>query len=288
MPNIDPPEVLDAFRYCKQIVKNHYENFPVASIALPKKFRRPITAIYAFARTADDFADEGDLTVKQRLKLLANYHTELEKIKTNKPTENKIFIALNIAIYRYNLPINLFFDLLTAFTQDITTTRYKDFEQVLHYCQYSANPVGRLLLHLTNQVNDKNLMQSDAICSALQLINFLQDISQDYHENNRIYLPLNEMSQHHVTERHISEHISDDNMRALFTKQVVRAKNMLLLGAPLGSAMPGRFGFQLRLMISGGLRICNALENLREDCFTRPRLSKTDWLGMLKYAIIGH
>jgi squalene synthase HpnC len=248
----------------------------------------PITAIYAFARTADDIADEGDQSSAQRLKQLTEYNDELKRIHNNSPTNNRIFIALNDTIHSHQLPIQLFYDLVTAFTQDVTKTRYDCFDDVLQYCHYSANPVGRLLLHLTGQASDENLIRSDSICSALQLINFLQDISQDFHENNRIYLPLDEMAQYQVTETHIKNRISDTHMLALFKNQVARAKQMMLSGAPLGSSIPGRFGFQLRLMIAGGLRICNSLENLNQDCFARPRLTKADWLEMVKYAIIGH
>jgi len=273
------PQIQAAYEHCLTIVRGHYENFPVASFLLPKQLRQPIAVIYAFARTADDFADEGDLSEQQRLQKLGRYETLLDNIN-QAPNDDLLFIALADVIDQHQLPIQLFKDLLSAFKQDVTKHRYDNFVQVLDYCTRSANPVGRLLLHLLNENSDENLRYSDRICSSLQLINFLQDIRQDYEENNRIYLPLDEMQQYGVNETTISQNLSDSNMRALITHQIGRARQMMLDGSILGTRVKGRFGLQLRMMINGGLQICKLLENNRENVYARPRLGTLDWISI--------
>jgi len=260
------------------LVRSHYENFPVASLAIPRHLRRPISAIYAFARSADDFADEGDLTPLERIQKLEEYDLKLLCLNEPAPATEPIFIALAHTVKTHSLPVQLFHDLLTAFKQDITKKRYDNFAQVLGYCKNSANPIGRLLLYLIGQATEENLRQSDAICSALQVINFLQDIEQDYDENNRIYLPLEEMRQFGVTEEHIKQKKCDPAFRSLLDSQMHRAKTLLKEGAPLGQKLTGRFGLQLRIMINGGWRILQLLDLQKESCFARPRLKKTDWL----------
>lgn len=272
--------VRDAYARCLAIARSHYENFPVASLMLPKKVRTPIAVIYAFARTADDFADEGNLTPDERLALLAAYRQQLETIDSDATQTEPVFIALADVIARYRLPIQLFHDLLTAFTWDVTKKRYADFADVLHYCQHSANPIGRLLLYIYAKATPLNLAHADAICSALQLINFLQDLTQDYEENGRIYLPLDEMRAYGVSEEHIKNKINDSAMRGLLTLQIERIRQMMHNGAPLGRVLPGRLGFELRLTIQGGLQILQALEQT-DDVFSRPRLDKRARLRLL-------
>jgi len=278
-------QIQKAYQNCLEIVRSHYENFPVASLLLPRSLRQPIAVIYAFARTADDFADEGQLTQHQRLKKLKHYSTLLKSLNDSQQDEF-IFIALKDVIDKYQLPIQLFHDLLTAFKQDVTKKRYQDFNEVLDYCQHSANPVGRLLLHLINKATPENLQLSDSICSSLQLINFLQDIFQDYDENDRIYLPQEDMRQFGVSEEMIKQQQSSDAMRALVDHQVQRAKTMMISGTPLGKHIPGRFGLQLRMMINGGLQIIKLLENQQENVFSRPRLHSKDWIKIALYAIM--
>lgn len=274
-----------AYQYCLEIVRSHYENFPVASLLLPRTLRQPIAVIYAFARSADDFADEGQLSEQQRLEKLNAYSQQLEALGKTQATD-PIFIALNDVINRHQLPLPLFNDLLTAFKQDVTKKRYANFTEVLNYCQHSANPVGRLLLHLIHQATPENLQRSDAICSALQLINFLQDIHQDYDENNRIYFPQDEMLQWGVNETMIKQQQSDDAMRSLVNQQLQRAKTMMLSGAPLGNRIPGRFGLQLRMMINGGLQVLKLLENQQQNVFSRPRLNTRDWFTIVFNSLI--
>lgn len=277
--------VRDAYAHCRQIVKNHYENFPVASLLLPKPLRDPIAAIYAFARRADDFADEGSDPPQQRLQDLDSMDQQLRQLANGESVADPVFVALNDAIQRHQLPLPLFHDLISAFKQDVHCKRYPDFDSVLDYCRRSANPIGRLLLYLTGQASAQNLSDSDKICSALQVINFLQDMQQDMLENQRIYMPLCDLERFRVSEAHFQNAIADKAMHELFDFELARAKNLLLQGAALGSRIGGRFGMQLRMMIGGGLRVCKQLAAL-ENCFDRPRLRRSDWLILAKYAIM--
>jgi squalene synthase HpnC len=275
-----------AYQQCRQIAAAHYENFPVASRLLPRQLRDPVSVIYAFARTADDFADEGNNNPAQRLELLAKYETRLQSLVTGEPVTDPVFIALDDVIQRHALPIGLFQDLLNAFTQDVTQTRYTTFSDVLDYCRRSANPVGRLLLYLYDRATPTNLALSDHICTALQLINFLQDLTQDFDEHNRIYLPQDEMQSYGVSEVHLRNRISDTAMQQLIQLQIQRASGLLLAGAPLGNQLSGRVGLELRLIIQGGERILQKLKNNGNDVFRRPRLKKTDYLVMFWNALL--
>lgn len=273
-----------AYRYCQQIVHDHYENFPVASWFLPKRLRLPISVIYAFARHADDLADEGDLPDAARLQALENYQHNFEKALSNCHSNDPVLFALTDVIKSHNLPTRLFFDLLTAFKMDTQTKRYTTFTDVLNYCHYSANPVGRLLLHLHKQHNDKNLKYSDAVCSALQLINFYQDIGQDFSENNRIYIPLDELERFKVTEKDFRQNQQSKNIHALMQYQIKRANQLMLSGAPLGNNLSGLFGLEIRLIIQGGLQIGKKLAR-QTNVFARPRLTSTDKFVMLWRAL---
>ncbi|MBN4079323.1 squalene synthase HpnC [Beggiatoa alba] len=281
-------QVANAYAHCQKMVRDHYENFPVASFILPKRLRQPISVIYAFARTADDFADEGDWDNETRLTKLKQYDDYLDAINNNESIDHPIFIALADVIKKHNLPLQLFHDLITAFRLDVTKTRFTDINEVWDYCRYSANPVGRLLLHLMGTDTPKNLEHSDAICSALQLINFLQDIEQDFTENNRIYLPQADLKRFAVSEQHFRDKRSDGAFAQLIQQQIKYAREKMLFGKPLGRAVGGRFGFQLRLMINGGLRVLDLLENQKmenQSLFSRPRLKKRDWFWMALRAI---
>ncbi len=263
-----------AYQHCQSIAASHYENFPVASRLLPKKLRRPISVIYTFARNADDFADEGDFTKAQRHERLDDYSAKLNALGNTKAIDDPVFIALADVIKKHALPLSLFHDLLTAFKMDVDKTRFADFAEILNYCRYSANPVGRLLLYLNDAASPQNLIQSDAVCSALQLINFYQDLEQDYQENGRIYLPLNEMQQFKVSEQHLQQARSDVAMQALMDLQLQRATALLQKGHSLGNRQTGRFGLELRMMIHGGAQVLASLRDHRGDVFRRPRLSK--------------
>lgn len=275
-----------AYRDCAQLARTHYENFPVASRLLPARMRRPVSAIYAFARTADDLADEGDAPPEARLAALDDYGARLDAAVSGRPDADPVFVALADAIPRHGLPPGLFHDLLHAFRMDVTKKRFADFGEVMGYCRYSANPVGRLLLHVSGDAEERNLAYSDAICSALQLINFLQDLTQDYDENDRIYLPEDEMRRFGVGEAHIRERVNDFAMRSLIDKQVRRTRGLLEAGAPLGLRLRGRFGFEIRTIVMGGSRVLQHLHENREDVFARPRLGPRDWLWMFGRAAL--
>lgn len=260
---------------------DHYENFPVASVLLPKRLRRPIELIYRFARTADDFADEGDDPPALRLDKLGQYRQQLDLIEQDGKPLTPLFRDLKPIIRQYELPIDLFRDLLSAFSQDVVKQRYADFSEVLDYCRRSANPVGRLLLHLYDAVSETNLDYSDNICTSLQLINFLQDIEPDY-RRNRIYMPGDEMRQFGISESQIAAADASGNWPEFMSFQIERARDMLNSGAPLGSILPGRIGLELRTIVCGGSRILEKLHSIRGDVFhRRPVLRPTDWAIML-------
>lgn len=260
---------------------DHYENFPVASLLLPARLREPVEAIYAFARSADDIADEGDAPALIRLARLNDYRNELNAIERgDRPLDASlapIFARLGPNIGAYALPIRYFRDLLDAFSQDVGKTRYADFAELGDYCRRSANPVGRLLLHLYDAATPDNLRRSDLICSSLQLINFWQDVAIDW-QKHRIYLPADDMARFGVGEAHLDARNCDNAWRALMAFQVKRARAMMLEGAPLARRLPGRIGWELRLMVLGGLRILERIEAVDYDVFRRrPVLNKTDW-----------
>lgn len=259
---------------------DHYENFPVASLLLPKRLRPAVGVIYAFARSADDFADEGDATPQERLAALSAYEAELDNIENRQPSEQALFQSLSQVIATYQLPIHAFRDLLSAFKQDVVTPRYASFTDVLDYCRRSANPVGTLMLHLYGAATAQNLRDSDAICTALQLINFWQDVAIDW-KKDRVYLPLEDLVRFGVTEDDIAEQRDTETWRALLQFEVVRAREMMLSGAPLAVRLPGRIGWELRMVVQGGLRILEKIETAHYDVFRhRPTLHKGDWLRM--------
>ena len=262
----------------------HYENFPVASMLLPASMRRPIAVIYRFARSADDIADEGEDSDEVRLAGLNGYRSQLRQLASGKPPDAapaaRLFLDLDAVIRAYRLPIGLFEDLLDAFAQDVVHKRYADFEELLDYCRRSANPVGRLLLHLYGEASELNLRESDAICSSLQLVNFWQDVGIDW-SKQRIYLPLDSRMRFGIAEEHIARREATAPFRDLMAFEVGRARALMLTGAPLAKRLPGRLGWELRLVIQGGLRIMERIEAAGFDVFNRrPVLRRSDWLVM--------
>ncbi len=258
---------------------DHYENFPVASLLLPKHLRRAVTDIYRFARGADDLADEGDASALERLAALKIYRLAILEIAEGK-IPSASFQPLAETIAHHALPAAPFLDLLSAFEQDIQQKRYDDFATLLDYCRRSANPVGTLMLHLYETTDAVSMEQSGSICSALQLINFLQDIAIDW-KKERIYLPQEDLIRFGVTEHHIAQAQTDAAWYALMQFQVDRARSLLNSGRPLGRTLTGRIGLELRLIIEGGLRILEKIENVRFDVFRhRPTLHAQDWVLM--------
>ena len=259
------------YQWCRRLAHSHYENFPVASRLLPGRLRDPVAAIYAFARTADDIADEGECSPEQRLHRLEEMEAALDVIESGGSHDALPFQALADTINRYRLPVGLFRDLLSAFRQDVSKARYADFTEIMDYCRRSANPIGRLMLYLTEQPSEDRLTMSDAVCSALQLINFLQDIDRDYREKHRIYIPQAELRHYAVSEADIGQRRNSRRFRRLMNFQIWRAAELLRTGSPLGRQTGGRFGLELRAIILGGARILDKLDN-QDDLFERPRL----------------
>ena len=259
---------------------DHYENFPVASLLLPKRLHPPVQAIYAFARTADDIADEGDALPPARLAELDAYDAMLLRLTREDVAQPRLFCELQQAIREFHLPIQPFHNLLSAFKQDVVTTRYADFPSLLGYCARSANPVGVLMLHLYGAATPENLRQSDAVCSALQLINFWQDVGIDW-QKGRVYLPQDDLLRFGVTEQGIAEGRVDAAWHNLMRFEVERARALLQSGAPLALRLPGRIGWELRLVVQGGLRVLARLDAAGYDMFRqRPILGKRDWIAI--------
>ena len=258
---------------------DHYENFPVASMLCPPLLRPAVEAIYAFARTADDIADEGDAKAAQRLADLADYRRDLEAVAagaTPSPRWPQVFVPLAAAIERHRLPIGLLDDLLDAFTQDVTTVRYADRATLLDYCRRSANPVGRLLLHLYGIADAEALLRSDAICSALQLANFWQDLGRDARQG-RLYVPEADCRRHGVDPESLLAARESDATRALVLELVDWARDLMRFGAPLVHDVPGRAGWELRLVVQGGLRVLERIDRLRGATLNdRPKLGWAD------------
>jgi len=259
----------------------HYENFPVASMLLPKRLRPAVATIYWFARTADDFADEGDDPPAERLARLDDYRTELARIDEGLAPQSPRFVELAAVIRHHALPLAPFRDLLDAFSQDVLKRRYGTFDEVLDYCRRSANPVGRLMLRLFGTADPADVARSDAICTALQLVNFWQDVALDWRKG-RIYLPQDEMARFGVSERHLAEARTDQAWQGLMSFQTSRARALLESGAPLARTLPGRIGWELRLVVQGGLRILERIDRAHGDVFRhRPALRAPDWPLML-------
>jgi squalene synthase HpnC len=257
---------------------DHYENFPVASLLLPRRLRRPIEAIYRFARAADDIADEGDASAAIRLQGLAEYQDELDRIERGQAPAGEAFKELAAVVAEWQLPVQLLRDLLDAFAQDVVKKRYADYAELLDYCRRSANPVGRLLLHLAGRASEENLRRSDCICSALQLVNFWQDIAIDW-QKDRVYLPQADLAQFHVAETQIAAGRWTAEWAALLDFQLDRTHRLMSEGAPLVHQLPGRIGWEIRLTVQGGLRILERIRQARGDVFRyRLMLGAGDWL----------
>lgn len=256
---------------------DHYENFPVASLLLPPALRGPVEVIYRFARSADDFADEGDDPPPVRLAKLDAYREKLALLARGADPGDTLFRDLSRVVAEHRLPLPLFDDLLDAFSQDVVKNRYADYAEVLDYCRRSANPVGRLLLHLFKRTSETQLRQSDAICTALQLANFWQDVGIDW-AKDRVYLPQDDLRRFGVGEDHIDARRCDDAWRTLMRHQCDRTRALMLEGAPLSRSLEGRARWEIAITVQGGLRILEKLTAAGYDMFRRrPKLKWFDW-----------
>lgn len=264
---------------------DHYENFPVASWLCPPALRPAVVAIYGFARTADDIADEGDADAATRLAQLARYEAQLQACARGQVSDSPdlwpgVFRPLAAAIERHALPVHLLADLLSAFSQDVARTRdgrgYADRADLADYCRRSANPVGRLLLHLYGRTSAQALAESDRVCTALQLINFWQDLSIDLPRGRR-YLPDADLVAHGLEPATPAQWPTHPGASALVRALAEWARELMVAGSPIVHRVPGRAGWELRAVVQGGLRILDKIEQQGFDTFTRrPRIGAAD------------
>ena len=269
-----------AYQHCMQVARSHYENFPVASWLLPAHLRRATTVIYAFARRGDDIVDEGNADAATRHAELQIMWAALDDIAVKKPPADPLFIALADVIADFNIPLHHFYDLLTAFRFDIDTHHYATSAEVHNYCQYSANPIGRLILHLHRQAKPDNLCLSDKVCTALQLLNFIQDLGSDWQQRQRCYLPLDEMQAFGINFEDLTSHRNDLQMQQLIQQQLRRVRQLLAAGAPLAQALSGRLGWELRAIIASAWQLADKLGR-RTNVYHRPTLRAGDGIGIL-------
>ena len=266
---------------------DHYENFPVASWLLPARMRAPIEAIYGFARGADDIADEGDAPDAERLAGLDRHLAALDAIESGRAPEPE-FARIARAVAEYALPVPLLRDLIDAFRQDVVKKRYATFAELMDYSRRSANPVGRLVLHVVSlggKTGDPSPVLSDKICSALQFINFWQDVALDW-KKGRVYIPQEDLARFGVPEDAIAKGVADDRWAALMAFECARAREMLLEGVPLARALPGRVGLEIAATIEGGRTILDRIDAVRGDVFRhRPTLTKLAWMKIIARAL---
>ncbi len=275
-----------AYQACATLARHHYENFPVASILLPKRMRPAIAAVYAFARTADDFADEPGFTADERLRLLDRWLDRLQRAgagytPVSDDTEDLIFLALADAMRTHRLPIRLFEDLLSAFRQDVTVSRYHTWDDVLDYCSRSANPVGRLVLRVAGYEDTELDRSSDALCTALQLTNFWQDFGRDW-RNGRLYVPLEIRDRAAARDEDLDRGTMTAAWREALRDVSARTRELFARGRPVCNGVRGRLKLELRLTWLGGSRILDKLERTDFDVFNRrPTLAAGDAATLL-------
>jgi squalene synthase HpnC len=270
----------DGFRYCEAIARSHYENFPVASRFVPKEIRKHVWTIYAFARIADDYADEPGFTLAERMDNLNQWEQCLDECYTGNPT-HRVFAALAETVDRFQIPLELFQNLLSAFRADVTVKRYESFEDLLAYCRNSANPIGRMVLLLLNYRSEAMMRLSDSICTALQLTNFWQDVSVDL-QKDRIYLPLEELEEFDYSEQDLLNRKVNDHFYSLMAFQVRRTAELFVEGKPLLSMVGKDLSRELKLTWSGGTRILQKIHDQNYDVLTkRPILTRLEKLELL-------
>jgi squalene synthase HpnC len=279
------PSVAEAHEYCRRLATTHYENFSVATWFLPKALRQPFCNVYSYCRISDDLGDEvGDASAS--LQLLDQWEAELNACYDGHP-RHPVFVALADTVRRYEIPRQEFADLLTAFRQDQTVTRYETFSDLLGYCRYSANPVGHIVLYLCGYRNAERRQLSDYTCTALQLANFWQDVSADY-AKGRVYLPLEDLRRFGVREEQISAGQNTRAFREMLRFEVARAREWFAQGLPLAGMVGRELAIDIELFSRGGMEILNAIE--RQDYAVlgnRPAVSKTRKLALVARAALG-
>ena len=273
----------DARLYTRSLAGSHYENFPVATRVLPRPMRQPIADVYAFSRWADDLGDEVE-PAADSLRLLDWWQGELDRCFAGEAA-HPVFVALRQTAADFDLPQAPFDDLIDAFRQDQTVTRYETAAEVADYCRRSANPVGRLVLHLAGQATEANLADSDAICTGLQLANFCQDIARDA-AIGRCYLPLDQLDRYGLTPNDLVASRSSAKVQAMVAAEVTRAEDHLNLGAALPGRLPLRVGLTVDLFRRGGLAICRRIRQAEHRVLERrPKVTKLDAARELAVAV---
>jgi squalene synthase HpnC len=279
------PSGAEAREYCRRLARTHYENFSVATWFLPSRLRQHFFNVYAYCRISDDLGDEvGDSAAS--LQLLDQWEGELNACYDGHP-RHPVFVALAETVRMFEIPRQEFADLLTAFRQDQTVTRYETFVDLLGYCRYSANPVGHLVLYLGGYRDDARRRLSDYTCTALQLANFWQDISADY-AKSRIYLPLEDLRRFGVSEQEIRAGHNTPAFREMMRFEVERAREWFAQGLPLAERVSRELALDIELFSRGGLEILSAIE--RQDYAVlgrRPAISKTRKLALVARATLG-
>jgi hydroxysqualene synthase len=286
-----PPhsELADAYAYCDRLARSHYENFPVASHLLPSAMRPHVAAVYAFARLADDMADEGSRPDAERMADLRTWGARLDDAVAGKPMagpHSEVFVALRHSIALCRLPVALFHDLLSAFAQDVTVKRYATWDDLLDYCRRSANPVGRLVLRIAGRDDEALDRASDAVCTALQLTNFWQDLRIDW-ERGRLYVPATVWRAAGATEDGLRGPRLPDEWRTAIREAAGYTRRLFSRGRAVCDGVPGRLKYELRATWLGGTRILDKLEASQFDPFAqRPKLSWPDAPGILWRALV--
>jgi phytoene synthase len=282
-PRAPATNLRQAYAWCERLARSHYENFPVGSMLLAPRLRRHVWAIYAFARLADDFADES-AWAGRRLEHLAHWRRQLDACVRGRAS-HPVFIALAHTIDRYDLPVALLHDLITAFEMDCTATSWPDWSSLLTYSRYSANPVGRLVLWLHGYRDDARARRSDCICTALQLANFWQDVGVDLLKG-RAYIPEAEMARFGYSRHDLDSRVLDQRLRDLMADLVARTDALFAAGANLPQRVEGLLRFELRLTWLGGRAILAAVRGNDYNVFLRPTLGRRQWLKLLLKALI--
>ena len=286
-----------AYAHCEQVARDHYENFPVASRLLPRSTRPHIAAIYAFARRADDYADEPGIATAERLRLLDEWESRLlsateQRDCTSRGATNTehaddlVFAALGATIHRCHLPATLFTDLLSAFRQDVTVTRYATWTDVLGYCRRSANPVGRLVLRVAGYDDPRLDRASDAVCTALQLTNFWQDLGSDW-DNGRLYVPQEDLVRAGATVADLADRHLTAEWKAVMASVIERTRELFDLGRDVCDGVRGRLKWELRLTWLGGTRILDKVAAVRRySLVDRPTLGAADIPALFRDALL--
>ncbi len=265
-----PPSLAESYAYCADLARSHYENFTVISRFTPRQHRPALEAVYAFCRHTDDLGDEAE---GDRLALLDEWEAELTRAYTSKPT-HPIMVALQDTIRRAQIPEEPFHKLIEANRMDQGSGRFETYADVLHYCDHSANPVGRMVLHVLGEATDENVRLSDATCTALQLANFWQDVARDY-AMGRIYIPLEDIQAFGCTEEQIANGVADKAFRDLMRCEVDRAQALFEEGLPLASRLSGRARLAIALFSKGGMRVLDAIRKQDYDVLSeRPVVTR--------------